>query len=264
MKKQKKDDAKKDHRSNKECYNCGKLGHFANQCYSKKKEKAHVSLEEDLNEDHMLFSASEASTIVMEGVWLVDSGATNHMTNEENYFSRLDRSIKVPIEIGNGGTVMTAGKGDITVMTKGGKRTIRNVFLVPGLAKNLLSVPQIVSSGYRVKFQEKRCIIEDEKGRRIMDIPMTHKSYRIRMSSAQVEETMSASEQGKMETWHKRLGHVGNKRLQKMHDKYLVKGLPKFKVKKEACVVCRLGKQSRKSFPKECGSRNLHCQFLFK
>ncbi|XP_013626727.1 PREDICTED: uncharacterized protein LOC106332773 [Brassica oleracea var. oleracea] len=142
--KQKKDDPKKDHRSNKECYNCG-------------------NLEEDSNEDHMLFSASEAATTVMEDVWLVDSGATNHMTKEENYFSRLHRSIKFPIKIGNGSTVMTAGKGDITVMTKGGKRTIRNVFLVPGLAKNLLSVPQIVSSGYRVSFQEKRCIIDDAK-----------------------------------------------------------------------------------------------------
>ena len=49
----------------------------------------------------MLFSASEAATTVMEDVWLVDSGATNHMTKEESYFSKLDRSIKVPIKIGN-------------------------------------------------------------------------------------------------------------------------------------------------------------------
>ena len=135
-------------------------------------------------------------------------------------------------------------------MTNGRKKTIRNVFLVPGLAKIFLSIPQIVSNGYRVKFQEKRCIIDDAKERRIMNIPMTHKSYRIRMGLVQ-EEAMSASEQGKMETWHKRLGHVGDKRLQQMQDKDLVKGLPKFKVKKGACEACRLGKQSRKSFPKE-------------
>ena len=36
---------------------------------TQKKEKAHVSLEEeDLNEDHMLFSTSEAATTLMEDV----------------------------------------------------------------------------------------------------------------------------------------------------------------------------------------------------
>jgi precorrin-6B methylase 1 len=78
------------------------------------------------------------------------------MTKEERYFSNINRSIKVPIRGGNGDIVMTAGKGDITVMTRHGKRIIKNVFLVPGLEKNLLSVPQIISSGYRVLFFKTR------------------------------------------------------------------------------------------------------------
>ncbi|CAA7049764.1 unnamed protein product [Microthlaspi erraticum] len=83
-----------------------------------------------------------------------------------------------------------------------------------------------------------------------MEIPMTHKSFRIKMTSV-VEEAMNASKQQEMEIWHKRLGHVRNGRLQQMQDKYLVKGLPKFQVTKEVCEACNLGKQSRKSFPKK-------------
>lgn len=37
--------------------------------------------------------------------------------------------------------------------------------------------------------------------------------------------------------------------MQKIEDKDLVKGLPKFKVKKKMCEVCNLGKQPCKSFP---------------
>ena len=144
---------------------------------------------------------------------------------------------------------MTTGKGDITVMTRHGKRIIKNVFLVPGLEKNPLSVPQIISSGYRVRFQDKRCIIQDANGKEIMNIEMTNKSFKIKLSSVE-EEAMTANVQTE-ETWHKRLGHVSNKRLQQMQDKDLVNGLPRFKVTKEACKVCNLGKQSRKSFPKE-------------
>lgn len=121
---------------------------------------------------------------------------------------------------------MTVGKGDITVMTKRGKRTIKDVFLVPGLEKNLLSVPQIISSGYRVLFEDKRCIILDPMGKNIMDIPMKHKSFRITWNLIQ-EMGMVVSEQETMDIWHRRFGHVGNSRLQQMQNKKLVKWFTK-------------------------------------
>ncbi|XP_024003644.1 uncharacterized protein LOC112081433 [Eutrema salsugineum] len=182
-KKPKENDQRKNNKSNIKCYNCGKIGHYSNKCRSKKKERAHVSLEEEdsSDKDHMLFTASEIEAATKEDVWLVDSGCTNHMTKEEGYFSKLEKSVKVPIKVGNGEIVMTASKGDVTIMTNNGKKIIQNVFLVPGLEKNLLSFPQIISSGYRVSFEDKRCIILDAKGKKIMEIPMSHKSFRIKL-----------------------------------------------------------------------------------
>ncbi|CAA7026159.1 unnamed protein product [Microthlaspi erraticum] len=113
----------------------------------------------------------------------------------------MDKSIQVPIKLGNGSIVMTAGKGDITVMTSCGKKTIKNVFLVPGLEKNLLSVPQIISSGYQIYFQNKKCIIPDAYGKKTMEIPMTHKSFRIKMSYV-FEEAMNANKQEENKRWN--------------------------------------------------------------
>lgn len=59
-------------------------------------------------------------------------------------------SINVPIKVGNGEAVMTARKGDINVMNNKGQRVIKDVFLVPGLEKHFLSVPQMISRVYHV------------------------------------------------------------------------------------------------------------------
>lgn len=96
----------------------------------------------------MLISAREESPkTIKEDVWLVESGCTNHMTKEEKHFTRLERSINVPIKVGNGEVVMTVGKGDIGVMTNKGERVIKYIFLVPGLEKNFLNVLQMISHG---------------------------------------------------------------------------------------------------------------------
>lgn len=45
----------------KECYNCGKVGHFSIDWRSKKYERVEMGIEDEDDEDHMLFSASEES-----------------------------------------------------------------------------------------------------------------------------------------------------------------------------------------------------------
>lgn len=222
---------------------------FSRESRSKKYERAHMSVEDEEIEDHMLFSATEdASTITKEDVWSVVAQII--LTREERYFSKLDKSIKVPIKVGNREVVMIAGKGDITVCTSFRKKVIRNVFLVSGLEKNLLSVPQIISVGYSVLFENKCCTNLDRTGKKIMEIQRVNKSFPIRWNSSQESELVTSEEEG-MELWHRRLGHVGNSRMEQMHNKKMVDGFPNFHVNKEICGVCKLGKQVREAFPTE-------------
>jgi len=48
---------------------------------------------------------------VSSDCWVIDSGATHHMTPNKNYFSRLDDSIKGKITLINGGIATSLGTG---------------------------------------------------------------------------------------------------------------------------------------------------------
>ena len=55
------------------------------------------------------------------------------------------------------------GKGIVTVTTKDGKiKLLHDVQYVPKLAHNLLSVKQLMTSGYYVMFEGDSCIIKDK------------------------------------------------------------------------------------------------------
>ncbi|KAL1214980.1 Retrovirus-related Pol polyprotein from transposon TNT 1-94 [Cardamine amara subsp. amara] len=150
---------------------------------------------------HVFIARQENSS--EENSWLIDSGCTNHMTPNEKLFIKINTDFKVPIRVGNGAVLMTGGKGDIEVMTKKGKRIIRDVFLVPKLGKNLLSVPQMLTHGYKVTFKNKACIIHDNAGRKIGEVKMINKSFHLKWPTN--EETSMVAKDETAELWHKRL-----------------------------------------------------------
>ena len=75
-----------------------------------------------------------------KNIWFLDSGCGNHMTGNKEFFESLDRSIKSEVKLGNNEIVEVSGKGTINVITKHGKKSISDVYFVPGLKHNLISV----------------------------------------------------------------------------------------------------------------------------
>ena len=54
--------------------------------------------------------------------------------------------------------------------------------------------------------------------------------------------------------WHQRLGHIGEKGLQLLHDKGMVEGMSNFSLDFDLCEHCVYGKQNRVIFP-SCATR---------
>ena len=86
-------------------------------------------------------------------LWLLDRGCNNHMTGNKSLFSSLDSSVVTNINIGDDSLVPAKGKGIILVLTKQNeKMSIHEVFYVPHLTLNLISMGQLLQNKYDVRF----------------------------------------------------------------------------------------------------------------
>jgi hypothetical protein len=147
------------------------LDHFAKDCWFRKKYprkgKHHASTAEDdeskrnqrspSNEkenikEYYLVSALSSLVFTRSKTWLVDSGASKHMTwykeilsdSETKYFAQH-------VETGDDKCYNIEGVGSISFRLESGARLhVDEVLYVPGLKKNLLSVATLEDKGYWV------------------------------------------------------------------------------------------------------------------
>ena len=95
-----------------------------------------------------------------EDLWFLDSGCSNHMTGNIAMFSMLDENVKSHVTLGIDGNISITGKGIVNVLTKKGeKKSISDVYYVPCMKYNLLSIGHLIQKGCNVFFEDDVCTI---------------------------------------------------------------------------------------------------------
>ncbi|KAE8673428.1 putative disease resistance protein [Hibiscus syriacus] len=153
------------------CYNCGKMSHMAKDCWTKKKHvesNIGTSSSKENSEDgwdvEALFATEEeelALTVTTperidyKNDWIVDSGCSNHMTGDKQKLQNLSEynGGRVVVTVDNSRIPIThIGKTIVTPRYNSNQVQLQDVYHVPGMKKNLLSVAQLTSSGHYVLF----------------------------------------------------------------------------------------------------------------
>ncbi|KAJ8748318.1 hypothetical protein K2173_001737 [Erythroxylum novogranatense] len=141
-----------------------------------------VDVEGEEDEVSRLFMAHSVDSHQSKSLWFLDSGCSNHMTPSKHIFQDIDETNKLTVQLGNDKEVKVEGKGTIKILIAQGKyKFLDDVQYVPELGYNLLSVGQLISSGYSLLFDDGKCTIMDKKsGQVLMHVSMTkNKMFRL-------------------------------------------------------------------------------------
>ncbi|KAG6763432.1 hypothetical protein POTOM_030847 [Populus tomentosa] len=212
--------------------------------------------------------ALHTSTSVRNSEWIIDSGATNHMTFNNN-IQTIQPSNHHVVFTANGTPFSVSGEGTVTLKKN---LSLESVLIVPNLNHNLLSVAQITCALMCVViFWPNLCIFKDIQTWKTIGYGTRRgKLYYLDLipassnQLAQVFSTNTANEHQKSEIWlwHRRLGHASFGYLQKLFPQLFSQLI----VSDFKCDVCERAKSHRVSFPislrTKLEPRGLRCVFV--
>lgn len=243
-----------------ECYKCHNLGNYQYECTNQKQETHYAKMEE---EEVLLMAYVELQRANRSDVWFVDSECSNHMCGNRSMFTSLDTSFTHTVKLGNNHKLEVCGKGAVKIILKGISYVITDVYHVPEVRNNLLSVGQLQEKGLDVLFkggyQKVCCIFHPTRGKITESVMSANRMYVMFTETCvkmeEEEKCLQVDSPSKAEMWHQRYVHQSYKNLHTLHIKEMVTGLPQVEDMKKTCEACMKGKQHRVPFPKKISWR---------
>ncbi|KAK7259271.1 hypothetical protein RIF29_24873 [Crotalaria pallida] len=143
-------------KSTMECYHCYKLGHFQYECPTKESNSANYV---ESGEEMLLMAYVKDKEVSKEEIWFLDSGCSNHMCDKMEFFTDLDESFKTNVTLGDNSNMNVKGKGTVRLLINGIVHILTNVFYIPELRNNLLSIGQLAEKGLEILIKQGACKI---------------------------------------------------------------------------------------------------------
>jgi transposase InsO family protein len=245
------------------CSNCGNRRHTKENCFKlngypdwwaelkKKKlgdaQKAKVTLVtagKSTNDDEgMNICLSNLCTTNSE--WIIDSGATDHMTFDETEIKEVTKPRKKEILNANGVAYPVSGSGNIQLSKS---LTLTNALVVPSLSTKLISVGQLADElNCVVMMYPNFCVFQNILTKEIIGRGIRKgRLYHLEdMTIGQANIADSDSKRiSKIWMWHKRLGHPSFSYMSKL----LPSLFSDFDISTLHCETCIQAKSHRVSY----------------
>ncbi|KAK1650622.1 hypothetical protein QYE76_068427, partial [Lolium multiflorum] len=236
-----------------ECYYCKEKGHWKRNCSKYladlksgliKKKKEGIS---DIHVIDVYLTSSRSST------WVFDTGSVAHICNSKQELKNKRQLLKdeVTMRVGNGSKVNVIAVGTLPLhLPSGLVLSLNNCYYVPALSMNIISGSCLMQDGYSFKSENNGCSIfmnnifygraPEKNGLFLLDLDSsdTH-IHNIDAKRIKLNDNSTYM-------WHCRLGHIGVKRMKKLHTDGLLESLDFESL--DRCEACLMGKMTKTPF----------------
>ena len=249
----------------KECWYCGKRGHLKAECQKKKRDEQrghswarwspsgpNPSMGDS---GHRNVAAMGATVVNWDLDWVLDSGASNHITGNKNLLSNIRAADHhTAVCFANGTIGETQAIGDALLETDRATIVLKDVLYIPTAAANLFSITTATGRGTKFNFGPTCCSIR-QHGRDIGAAKRGPNGLYYIPSLREGATALAATPKPETaELWHRRFGHLGYHNLEALVREDMVDGIKvperDFKAQKAAvCKPCILAKHHQAPFP---------------
>ncbi|KAE8689063.1 hypothetical protein F3Y22_tig00110944pilonHSYRG00016 [Hibiscus syriacus] len=258
-------------KSKVKCFNCNEYGHFAKECPKpNRREKANLVtkqiddeptllmietcvLSHAIQNEHVLLHEDKVvpkMNSTQDKAWYLDTGVSNHMPGCIRKFAEIDTTIKRSVKFGDGSAVEIQGRGSILFKCFIGEhRVLTNVYYIPKLKSNIISLGQLEENGCKVVIEGGVMSIYDISQRVLEKVNRSRSRLYVFNIVPALPECLLARSKEDAWHWYARYGHVNFHALKLLSQKQMVRGLPIIEHEDRICDGCLIGKQHRNPFP---------------
>ncbi|CAH0723982.1 unnamed protein product, partial [Brenthis ino] len=210
---------KKDCKLKNVCFKCNKPGHFKDKCKASKNDKKDKENSDKGNKktesafvSTVLVSASDRS---IDEKWLVDSGASHHMTYQKELFCEYEKLSTPKVIIGDGRKLNALGIGKVKIMAFDGS---------------------VVCNGFHVSMTNDKCVFS--KNNRVCAIANKESCSKLYVMDFKSESLQANVAKVKLSEWHERIYFPEKNAVEIVRDVTFVKkhDKPEREEQEEKCI----------------------------
>lgn len=281
--------------STRRCYKCGAMGHFQNECRQSRRNdqrfnargrgrggtrgrnqnRSARTARANLAEAFMVSCAKEKKN---SSIFIIDSGASHHVTNNSKWFKQFQSGTEPrEVRVASKHCLKVYGQGTVGLTVKVGDDIVEfelgNVLFVPAMRKNLVSVSQLTKDNFEVTIKGTELLIkkgelsipvQQRKGLYQLQTMAKHEPKRkangllvnghagraiktdpnLKVNSDAIRGKLS------MRKLHELFAHLSPSFMKQCFERYNIECIDDF----EQCESCVLGKQTKHNYrtrPKE-------------